>query len=444
MTRRSVLTPFGLCLLNTLLPCAALGQQNASQFPEIPTIKANVRQVLVPVVVTDKSGHYVSDLGRDDFSIFEDGVQQQIVAFSRSTPVPSADLFESPSGQATTTGAARNSIQNEDPKRTYLICLDNLHSAFENFAQVRTALKKFFATEQPGDSQYALVALGWNLHVIVDSTRDPAVILAAIDSKNLLKTIRDSEASNIAHETEQFQQNVSAWCGTCNCTASTQDLGPNPMCPVLKARVQSTIASFPDRMLILNQDFLQQLAKLVSATASMPTKRTVLFLSDGFNRFAGQELYAILQANNVGDPSLKFNPRDLQPQLDGILKLAVESNVRFYSIDSRGLYTHVAGTGQDASSAGASQAAASAEMSIAYLNSDAMAQLAKQTGGSFFENSNDLLKGIRRAFADGREEYVLAYVPSNTNMDAQFRKISVQLKDKKLRVAAKTGYWATP
>ena len=84
------------------------------------------------------------------------------------------------------------------------------------------------------------------------------------------------------------------------------------------------------------------------------------------------------------------------------------------------------------------------EMSVAWFNGDAMSQLAKQTGGQFFENSNDLLKGIRRAFTDGREEYVLAYVPSNTTADAQFRRITIKLKNKKLQVGAKSGYWATP
>lgn len=423
---------------------AAATAQSGPQEPPPPTIRTNVRQVLVPVIVTDKSGHYVADLGRDDFSVFEDGVPQTIVAFSRSpVSASSTQLAEVPSGPSTI--AAPNASQSESPKRTYLICLDTLHSAFSNFATVRTALKKFFAEEQPGDSQYALMALGWKLHVVVDSTRDPAVILAAIGSKNLLKTIQDSEASNIANETERFAGLVGHWCGACPCMNQLIDI-KDIKCPVWKSEVESTLLSFSERAAILNQNFLQQLKQLVGAMTSMPTKRTVLFISDGFNRFPGQELYSILKAYSVNDPSLKFDPRDLQPDLDRILSLAVGYDVRFYTLDSRGLYTHsaVPGSGQDASSAGASPAVMQEEMTTAWFNGDAMSQLARQTGGSFFESSNDLLKGIRRAFADGREEYVLAYMPSNSKVDAQFRRISIEVKGKKLKVAAKAGYWATP
>src|SRR5215472_714860 len=46
-------------------------------------IRVNVRQVLVPVVVTDKKGHSVGGLTPSDFQIAEDGVAQEIVAFTR-------------------------------------------------------------------------------------------------------------------------------------------------------------------------------------------------------------------------------------------------------------------------------------------------------------------------------------------------------------------------
>jgi Ca-activated chloride channel family protein len=43
-----------------------------------------VLQVVVPVVVTDKRGNYVSELDKDDFVILEDGVEQEISYFSKS------------------------------------------------------------------------------------------------------------------------------------------------------------------------------------------------------------------------------------------------------------------------------------------------------------------------------------------------------------------------
>ena len=48
-----------------------------------------------------------------------------------------------------------------------------------------------------------------------------------------------------------------------------------------------------------------------------------------------------------------------------------------------------------------------------------------------------------KAFADGREYYVLAYVPTNDTMDGKFRRIKVEVKGKKVVISAKAGYWAT-
>jgi VWFA-related protein len=80
--------------------------------------------------------------------------------------------------------------------------------------------------------------------------------------------------------------------------------------------------------------------------------------------------------------------------------------------------------------------------STARENTDALAELAHQTGGIFYENDNDLLRGIRRAFADGRERYLLAYVPEKKAEDGKYRKIDVIVRDKKWRVNAKAGYSA--
>ncbi len=50
-------------------------------------MRVDVRFVVVPVTVKDLRGHLVEGLGRNDFAVFEDGVQQQIKLFT-SDPFP--------------------------------------------------------------------------------------------------------------------------------------------------------------------------------------------------------------------------------------------------------------------------------------------------------------------------------------------------------------------
>ena len=72
-----------------------------------------------------------------------------------------------------------------------------------------------------------------------------------------------------------------------------------------------------------------------------------------------------------------------------------------------------------------------------------LSEFAAATGGLAFQNNNDLLQGLSRAFADGREYYMLGYVSNNPNLDGKFRTITVQVRDGSLVVHAKRGYWAT-
>jgi VWFA-related protein len=322
-----------------------------------------------------------------------------------------------------------------------------MHSAFSNSARVSDALKKFFSQEQGEDSQYALVALGRKVHVLQDSTRDSAKILEAVQSKQFQKTVQDSEAINMVRDAQNFRNQMKDdYCRHCACEAfGTRTDGPG--CAGAAGRIQGTLLGVGQRTEFLDQDFLRGLNELVKATASMPTMRTIILISDGFNRFPGRELYAIMDGFGPStNRMLQVNPADNEPPLQSVLKLAVQYNVRFYTIDSRGLY---AAASLGSSSFDASNGAAIPErvdqnqMTAAHENTDALYQLAHETGGTFFENDNGLLKGIQRAFADSREYYLLAYSPTNKAADGTFRKIAVEVKGRKLLVNAKAGYWAS-
>jgi VWFA-related protein len=342
--------------------------------------------------------------------------------------------------------------------------VDTLHSSFQNFGRVRAALGKFFENERATDAQYAVMALGRELKVVQDSTRDMRAAVAAVRASRFSDMIHDSEANNLAAAADQFTGLMRQYCAFCKCESAGQIRGKElGECSGSKGRVEAFLNSFAERTFTLNQAFLRQLNEVVRATATMPTSRTIIFISDGFNRFSGRELYAILLGYGPRDRDFEFNSRDTQPELEAVLKVATKSNVKFYTIDSRGLYTvmSVPGGGFAASSspgptnvqvdsraqpnlsAGVPEGVTSRATSAARESTDVLAELAHQTGGIFFENSNDLLKGLRQAVADGREYYVLAYAPENSAADGTYRKIVVTVKDTSWRVNAKAGYWAT-
>ncbi len=60
----------------------AAAQQAAP--PQRPSFRAGIDVVSLNVTVTSADGHYVTDLKPDDFSVYEDGVKQDITFFDRS------------------------------------------------------------------------------------------------------------------------------------------------------------------------------------------------------------------------------------------------------------------------------------------------------------------------------------------------------------------------
>jgi len=71
-------------------------------------------------------------------------------------------------------------------------------------------------------------------------------------------------------------------------------------------------------------------------------------------------------------------------------------------------------------------------------------RLAEETGGrSFFPfSSGDLAGDFQEISRELRSQYSLAYVSSNTAHDGTFRAITIQPREKDMRVRAKSGYFA--
>src|ERR1019366_4078312 len=76
---RMKLYVLGGCLLLGSLAVTKANQLSGQQKPDSrQSIQVEVDMVSLPVVVTTRDGRRVTNLTRDDFQVFEDGVQQTI------------------------------------------------------------------------------------------------------------------------------------------------------------------------------------------------------------------------------------------------------------------------------------------------------------------------------------------------------------------------------
>ncbi len=80
-------------------PAAAAASAQAAQTgaapPQGPAIRVGVDLVSLNVTVSDASGHFVTDLSQEDFSVFEDGAKQDVTFFNRTNlPVALALMLD--------------------------------------------------------------------------------------------------------------------------------------------------------------------------------------------------------------------------------------------------------------------------------------------------------------------------------------------------------------
>src|SRR5262245_34132948 len=95
-------------LLFLLLSILSFGQQpqdtatNSAQVRSAPPLRVNVDLVLLQTTVTDSNNRYVTGLGRQDFKVWEDKIEQQIDYFStENVPLSVGIIFDVSGSMAT-------------------------------------------------------------------------------------------------------------------------------------------------------------------------------------------------------------------------------------------------------------------------------------------------------------------------------------------------------
>jgi Ca-activated chloride channel family protein len=143
----------GVVLALLVLPTSAQQERNKKPVPQDDEpIKLNTTLVQVPVVVRERGGRYLSDMIREEFAVFEDGVKQNVELFG---PV-------------------------EEPFSVALL-LDSSGSTLGTLDQIKSAAMAFLGNLRPHD-RVMVASFNDSVEVLCELTNDAAKLGAAVQS----------------------------------------------------------------------------------------------------------------------------------------------------------------------------------------------------------------------------------------------------------------------
>jgi VWFA-related protein len=398
-----------------------------------PTFKLQTERnlVLVRVVVRDAKGAAVDSLRQEDFQLFDHGKLQTILHFSMEKPAlkGTQPLAQKPAAKASAEPEAEDetTLPTSAARRFVALYFDDVNTPWENLARARDAADRFLAgSVQPGDRVALYTSSGQKQ---LDFTDNLAEIHQALldlrprpiaDNKRSCSQLDPYEAYLIVdHQDPEAIEVATAEIANCNRCSVT-----DPQCmSIAQKMVQGEATQSLSFSETQSTAVLRGIESLVRRMTSLPGQRSMVIVSGGF----------------LTD-TLRF-------EVSQISDRALRAGVIINALDARGLYTDPSLNISENAVANSPNPELLALdhrmlMESAQHQADGMHSLALDTGGIFFENSNDLEAGFHKAAGLPEAFYVLAFSPQNLKLDGNFHPIQVKLVAAKgLSVQARRGYY---
>jgi VWFA-related protein len=445
-----------ILLVSTLLSGQSPAPATNAQMPDqnVMTLKQEVRNVVIDVVVTDKHGKPVKALPKANFQVFENGVPQDIqfleehsVEDEAATPAQSAAALPAlpPDVHTNVTSAP-----SKGPLMAVL--LDALNTAPGNQSYVRAQVLEYLKQIQPG-TQMAIFALGDRLQLIQGFTSDPAILRAALNNKaypSFTTLSADSVMTDPSGESS----------GGTSSSAGSAAAGPSIPFSGGVSAVRSSLERFGNGNSSLDQELrvrytLDALNALAVYLAGIEGRKNLVW-------FSGQ-----IPWNVNPDFSLVTDPtgrEDYGEELKQLANVMTVGRIAVYPIDSNGLVTPPGYSPDNVRTAGSSAGSTNIDPSGSQFgargqggtfgeqemssqinaagNHMSMANLAAATGGRALYNTNGLAGAVAKVHGIAENYYTLAYSPKDKKYDGNLRQIQVKLSEAGVKLEYRRGYYA--
>jgi len=389
---------------------------------EPATFKARVNLVMVPVVVRDKQGRTVGGLQQEDFQLFDKGKLQGITKFS--VEKAGARIPKPEDGAAPKEGQpSETPLPADTPDRFIAYLFDDVHLEPGDLMRVRQSAAQHMSTLGRTDRAAIFTTSGVTHQDFTDDRDKLNETLTHLSPRPLSKH-GPIQCPDISYYMDDLIANKN---DTIALNVSVQEY---MICanidPSMAQSVPEQIRSFARRELSTGDQetrvTLYTIRDTIRRMSAMPGQRTLVLASPGF-----------------------ITLFDVKQDETDILDRAIRANVMISAVDARGLWTD---STFDASRPGGVNAHVQ-QMKSQYdresdrQQADVLAELSLGTGGTFFQNNNDLTEGFRKVAAQPEYIYVLGFSPQNLKLDGSFHALKVSIKEPAgLNIQARRGYYA--
>lgn len=398
--------------------------------------------VLIPTLVTDKSGVHVSGLKKEDFVVLENGSQRQVATFEEVTSDRHRlERRSDPNEFSNSLGSGPST------RRVTLIVLDFINTPFLDQTFARKEMLKYLSQSvdrREPTGLYTLTRSG--IHVVHDFTTSPSVLMAALrkvngDTSQLVDTPEDMEELTGTASPQGGGGDTSGADG-----ASGGKGGSSAALAAQVEQAATRLQNMVEDQALNFQSFQQRLAitytlegmqQLAQMLAGVPGRKSLIWAGGGFP-FSVSD--TTMQLAPAGRDSLS----DVLPLYERTWQLLNDAEIALYPVDVKGLQNNfpsaAIGTPESSRHPGAYMRSAS------WRQMDTQATLqtfADATGGRAYFNSNDLVKGFREAVHDSKEYYMLGYYLDRSNTKPGWRKIAVKVNRDHVEVRARRGFFVT-
>ena len=399
-----------------------------------PGLRVQAELVEVRVVVRDRERKPVAGLGQEDFQILDAGKPQAISTFIvDQRPAPAPTPADAQPALPSSGGAETTPVQPLESQPRYIaFFFDDWNMPLGDLGPARTAVEKFVQEGmRPGDQVGVFTS---SSRITLDFTNDAEKLYATI--ARILPNERNEKGEDFCPRISTYQAYRISSSRARDALALAIEEGVQEGClrGMSRPMAEGTVQTKADRLWLkaeqAAQETLASIGGIAQRMSRLKGNRVLLLASSGF---------------------FSLTP-EVQRQQDRLIENALRNGVVINSLDAKGLVAEWLGGPPSnprpyrlTMRSNLANVARSIENRERDAINDPLSAVARETGGRFFTNNNDLVTGVRELAVAPEISYVLGFTPQNLKPDGRFHKLEVKLAGRDaggLNVVARRGYYA--